>query len=118
MIESRYLKFLKYKNLLENITWFPKVLDNTYTSSFAIPHISKDSESKNRLVIKLTENNIACRPLISGSMGIQPFYVEKYGELKLPNCSIVDERGIYFPNHDKLTEEEINKISDLILNNE
>lgn len=118
MIESRYLNFLKYKNLLENNTWFPKVLDNTYTSSFAIPHISKDSESKNRLVRKLTENNIACRPLISGSMGTQPFYVEKYGELKLPNCSIVDERGIYFPNHDKLTEEEINKISDLILNNE
>ena len=115
MIESRYLNFLKYKNLLENNTWFPKVLDNTYTSSFAIPHISKDSESKNRLVRKLTENNIACRPLISGSMGTQPFYVEKYGELKLPNCSIVDERGIYFPNHDKLTEEEINKISNLIL---
>jgi CDP-6-deoxy-D-xylo-4-hexulose-3-dehydrase len=115
MVESRYQNFVKYKNILENNCWFPKPVDNTYTSSFAIPHISKDIKSKQKLINNLNNSGIACRPLISGSMGIQPFYVERYGELKLPNCSIVDELGIYVPNHDKLTQDEINKVCQIIL---
>jgi CDP-6-deoxy-D-xylo-4-hexulose-3-dehydrase len=115
MVESRYQNFIKYKNNLESNCWFPKTFDNSYTSSFAIPHISKDIKSKEILINNLNKSGIACRPLISGSMGIQPFYVEKYGELKLPNCSIVDELGIYVPNHDKLTQDEINKVCQIIL---
>jgi CDP-6-deoxy-D-xylo-4-hexulose-3-dehydrase len=115
MVESRYQNFIQYKNILESNCWFPKTFDNSYTSSFAIPHISKDIKSKKILINNLNKSGIACRPLISGSMGIQPFYVEKYGELKLPNCSIVDELGIYVPNHDKLTHDEINKVCQIIL---
>jgi CDP-6-deoxy-D-xylo-4-hexulose-3-dehydrase len=115
MVESRYQNFIQYKNILESNCWFPKTFDNSYTSSFAIPHISKDIKSKEILINNLNKSGIACRPLISGSMGIQPFYVEKYGELKLPNCSIVDELGIYVPNHDKLTYDEINKVCQIIL---
>jgi dTDP-4-amino-4,6-dideoxygalactose transaminase len=48
-------------------------------------------------------------------MGIQPFYTKIYGENKLPNCSIIDERGLYVPNHDKLTKEEIDKICNILL---
>ena len=72
-------------------------------------------EKKKKLVDLLLKNDIECRPLISGSMGIQPFYKKIYGEKKLPNCSIIDERGIYVPNHPKLTNKEINLICDLII---
>ena len=47
-------------------------------------------------------------------MGIQPFYVKKYGRLELPNVSIVDKYGFYVPNNPKLTKEEIEFISELI----
>ena len=52
--------------------------------------------------------------MICGSMGTQPFYVKNYGELKLPNVSIIDEYGFYVPNHPSLTEEEIQFISDIV----
>lgn len=115
MISNRYENFLYYKSKLEGKLWFPKVLDNTYTSSFAIPIICKNPADRNNLIIELTKNNISCRPLISGSMGTQPFYTKLYGENKLTNCTKIDECGIYVPNHDKMTKEDIDKVCDILL---
>jgi dTDP-4-amino-4,6-dideoxygalactose transaminase len=72
-------------------------------------------EDKETLIKELDENNIACRPLISGSMGTQPFYKKLYGENKLPKCSIIDERGVYVPNHDKMSKEDIDRVCDILL---
>ena len=115
MIDNRYKNFLYYKSKLEGKTWFPVTFDDSYTSNFAIPFITKTIEDKKSLIKELEENNIACRPLISGSMGTQPFYKKIYGENKLPNCSIIDDRGVYVPNHDKMTVEDINRICDILL---
>lgn len=115
MINNRYDNFLYYKSKLEGKTWFPKTFDDSYTSNFAIPFITKTIEDKELLIKELDENNIACRPLISGSMGTQPFYKKLYGENKLPKCSIIDERGIYVPNHDKMTKEDIDRVCNILL---
>jgi CDP-4-dehydro-6-deoxyglucose reductase, E1 len=115
MINNRYENFLYYKSKLEGKTWFPKTFDDSYTSNFAIPFITKTIEDKETLIKELGENNIACRPLISGSMGTQPFYKKLYGENKLPKCSIIDERGVYVPNHDKMTKEDIDRVCNILL---
>jgi CDP-6-deoxy-D-xylo-4-hexulose-3-dehydrase len=115
MINNRYENFLYYKSKLEGKTWFPKTFDNSYTSNFAIPFITKTIEDKEKLIKELNENNIVCRPLISGSMGTQPFYKKLYGENKLPKCTIIDERGIYVPNHDKMTKEDIDRVCNILL---
>ena len=81
------------------------------TSNFAYPVIHSNRE---QIVKKLQENKVEVRPMICGSMGTQPFYVKHYGELKLPNVSIIDEYGFYVPNHPSLTEEEIQFISDIV----
>jgi CDP-6-deoxy-D-xylo-4-hexulose-3-dehydrase len=115
MINNRYINFLYYKSKLDGKIWFPTTIDDSYTSNFAIPVITKTSEDKKRLIKELTDNNISCRPLISGSMGSQPFYKKLYGETLLPNCTIVDERGIYVPNHDKMTKDDIDRICEILL---
>lgn len=115
MIETRYQNFLIYEKNLSNKIWFPKIVKNSYTSNFAIPLIFESMEKKFN-VIKKFENIIECRPLISGSMGIQPFYKQVFGELKLPNVSLVDSFGMYVPNHPKLTKKEIELICDIVLN--
>jgi CDP-6-deoxy-D-xylo-4-hexulose-3-dehydrase len=115
MINNRFQNFLYYKSKLEGKTWFPKTFSDEFTSNFAIPVITKSSEDKENLIKELEENNIACRPLISGSMGTQPFYKKLYGENKLPNCSIIDERGVYVPNHDKMTKEDIDRVCSILL---
>jgi CDP-6-deoxy-D-xylo-4-hexulose-3-dehydrase len=115
MINNRFQNFLYYKSKLEGKTWFPKTFSDEFTSNFAIPVITKSSEDKENLIKELEENNIACRPLISGSMGTQPFYKKLYGENKLPNCSIIHDRGVYVPNHDKMTKEDIDRVCSILL---
>ena len=115
MINNRFQNFLYYKSRLDSKIWFPKTFNDEFTSNFAIPVITKTPEDKQKLIKELEENNIACRPLISGSMGTQPFYKKLYGENKLPNCSIIDERGVYVPNHDKMTKEDIDRVCDILL---
>jgi CDP-6-deoxy-D-xylo-4-hexulose-3-dehydrase len=91
--------------------WKPKSYDDSLTSNFAYPVISKH---RDKIVKKLQENDVEVRPMICGSMGTQPFYVKNFGELKLPNVSVIDEYGFYVPNHPKLSSDEILFISNII----
>lgn len=118
MIEQRNKNFQLFKQLLESKTWFPKEHPLSYTASFCIPIIFKTKENRDKAIEEFNKNNVEVRPLIAGSMGSQPMYVKKYGKLELPNCKIVDERGIYVPNHPLLTKEDIEKICNIIIKND
>ncbi len=108
---KRSINFDLYQELIENNYWKPDVDLNHFVSNFAYPIISPH---RDKIIKKLQDNKVEIRPLICGSMGIQPFYVKKYGRLELPNVSIVDKYGFYVPNNPKLTKEEIEFISELI----
>lgn len=116
MIEQRNKNFQLFKEKLSPYTWFPLEVENSFTASFCIPIIAHSPEEKNEIVKALLEKNVECRPLICGSMGTQPFYIKKYGRVELPNVSKVDACGLYIPNHPKLTEEEISRMCDCIIN--
>jgi CDP-6-deoxy-D-xylo-4-hexulose-3-dehydrase len=115
MIKKRNENFLYYESKLIDNIWFVKTLKDSYTSNFAIPILSKSIEEKKLMIEDLTQNGVSCRPLISGSMGIQPFYTQKYGIKKLPNCTVVDNLGFYIPNHDKLEKNEIDFVCEILL---
>ena len=115
MIRKRNENFQEFKKRLNGNVWFPREVEDSFTASFCIPVICDSVEQKKRLVRWLGEYEIECRPLIAGSMGTQPFYKIKYYEDKLPNCSLVDEKGLYVPNHPMLTDRQIEKICDLIV---
>ena len=114
MIGKRNKNFHIFKEKLSPYTWFPTEVKNSFTASFCIPIIATDIEEKNRIIKSLVENNIECRPLISGSMGKKVFYVKKYGVKELPNASKIDECGLYVPNHPELSEEDIERICNCI----
>jgi CDP-6-deoxy-D-xylo-4-hexulose-3-dehydrase len=114
-IQKRNANYKIFESFLKDIVWFPKQINNTFTASFCIPVLFKTIEHKLKAIQLFTQNGIECRPLISGSMGTQPFYKKVYGECKLTNCSIIDERGMYIPNHPKLSLEDIQLMCDLII---
>ena len=47
-------------------------------------------------------------------MGLQPAWVNLYGESRMANSSIIDEKGMYLPNHPDLTEQNIVHICSVI----
>lgn len=107
----RNTNYHHYHKKLNNNIWKPTLNDNTYVSNFAYPLLLKN---KNAVVNALKNNNIECRPLICGSMGKQPFYKKIKGECKLPNADYIHTNGLYVPNHQSLTEYEIDSICNII----
>jgi len=116
-IECRSDNYEMYRSILEPHVWVPKDIVDSYTANFAIPIISNTIQKKKSLISDLKKAGVACRPLIAGSMGTQPFYRNLYSKYKLPNASVVDNLGIYVPNHPALTIGEIKKICSIIIKN-
>ena len=87
--------------------------NTNFVSNFAIPIVSKN---KKEIVDRLMNHGIEVRPLIAGDMSKKPMWYERFGKCSLPNCEIVDELGFYIPNHQDITEEQINIISNIINN--
>lgn len=82
-----------------------------YTSNFAFPVVSKYKEE---IVKNLMKNEIEVRPLIAGSIGRSPFWIKRFGLQEFKNCDVINEFGFYIPNHQGLTEAEIDLISDIV----
>ena len=80
-------------------------------SSFAIPILNP---KKDYIIKELQNNNIEVRPLIAGNMANKPMWFNENDIPSLPNCELVDRIGFYIPNHQDLTENNINKITTII----
>lgn len=81
---------------------------------FAIPIKAKDAAEKKRMIEFLSSRSIESRPLISGSMGKQPFWQKLYGEMPLVNASRVDDCGLYVSNDPQLSDEEFDFLASLL----
>ena len=94
VIKKRNQNFKSYVSKLKNHIWVPTPLKNTYTASFCFPVIAESKEQRDRIIKKLTDYKVECRPLICGSINEHPFWYERYGKQELPNSKMVHEYGI------------------------
>ena len=111
IVNNRHKNFLQYQEGINHSKWKIKAPHNSFVSNFAYPVITNNIKE---LVIKLEENNIDCRPLICGSINEHPFWYERYSKKDLPISKRVHECGLYVPNNHQMTEEEINKVINII----
>ena len=104
IVAKRSANFEFYKKYLGDKYFYQK--SNTdILSSFAF-----GTFAQNRLQVShhLKSHKIECRPLVCGSMGRQPFWIKKYGEMHMPNADKIHDFGLYLPNHDKLPKKKFN----------
>ncbi len=80
-----------------------------YVSSFAIPIVHPHRDD---IVKDLMEANIEVRPLIAGNMANKPMW--KGSRSNLENCELVNQYGFYIPNHQDLSDNDINQIIGII----
>jgi len=108
-VDKRNYNFRYYlKNIKDNIL---TIKEHGYISNFAYPVVSLKKE---RIVKDLRKNNVAVRPLIAGSIGKQPFWIKKHGNYKYPNADLIHNFGFYLPNHQDLTEAELDFIIEIV----
>ncbi len=108
-IQIRNRNYQIYKERLKG--FWAQSNDRSFISSFAYGLID---EKRNQIVKDLLENGVECRPLICGSIGRQPFWIEKYGQCQLPIGDKVHFNGFYLPNNPDLTEDEIESICEIV----
>ena len=111
IISARQQNYLRYTENIKGSYWkAPENTSDKYISNFAYPIIHPH---RKEIVKRLTEENIAVRPLICGSIEKQPFW-NNGGQVNLLNGDIVDKYGMYLPNNHQLRSDEIQKICDII----
>jgi CDP-6-deoxy-D-xylo-4-hexulose-3-dehydrase len=111
VIKKRNDNFLFYQENIKNTEWKVAPPANSFVSNFAYPIIHSRID---QLIKHLTLNNIEIRPLVCGSIGHQPFWIEKYGRTFLQVADKIHSEGIYIPNNHQLHKEEVIKIVDVV----
>tara|TARA_R110000851_G_C13098336_1_gene567836 strand:- start:2783 stop:3931 length:1149 start_codon:yes stop_codon:yes gene_type:complete len=87
--------------------WKLDLKNYSFISNMAFPAIAQNIE---KIKQRLVKAEIEHRPLICGSIGKQPFWIDRFGECNLKNANIVHNFGIYVPNNPDLTLKEKQKI--------
>ena len=111
IITNRNKNYIRYQNEIKNEFWSVSPPENSFISNFSFPIITKNNK---RLSESLIENDIECRPLICGSINEHPFWYERYGKQTLPNSKLVHDYGMYIPNNHQMTDDEVNKVIDIV----
>ena len=111
ILEKRSTNFLLYDKLIENDYWKIEKSDNCFYSNFAYPIIHPKMLD---VAKELIDNNVECRPLICGSIGKQPFWVDLYGETNFEFADIVDDYGMYLPNNPDMTLDDVEFICGIV----
>ena len=90
-----------------------RVSTTNFISNFAMPIVCKN---RDKIVNALNTHNIDCRPLIAGNLANKPFWYEHFPKPKLKNCELIDQYGFYIPNHQTLTNIDLDRIIQIINN--
>jgi len=108
--KTRHDNFEKYLKLIKDDLWKPS-LDQDLVSNMGYPLLVSNREE---VYFKLKSSNIESRPLVSGSMGTQPAWIDTYGESEMKNSSTVNNQGMYVPNHNSLCDKDIEQVCKII----
>ena len=77
--------------------------------------LAQSLEHRDKVAVALRDNGIETRPLGGGSMGRQPFWVDRAGVSVLPVADRVHETSFMLPNHPYLPLEDVDRICDVVL---
>ena len=110
----RNRNFKLYQELLDDEDSLLNIIDrdDCFISSFCYPIVNKD---KDKIVKRLRDNGVQCRPLIAGSLTMSPMW-RKFGtgHTNTPVTMMINQYGFYIPNHQGMDEEDVRNIVKLI----
>jgi CDP-6-deoxy-D-xylo-4-hexulose-3-dehydrase len=85
------------------------------TCSISFVALAGSSEHRERVGARLRAEGIETRPLGGGSMGRQPFWVDRFGAQRLPVADRLHETSFMLPNHPYLASQDVDRICDVVL---
>jgi CDP-6-deoxy-D-xylo-4-hexulose-3-dehydrase len=89
--------------------------DRATICSISFVALARSAAQRERIVRALGAHGIETRPLGGGSIGRQPFWIDRMGLQALPVADRVHETSFMLPNHPRLTRADIDAICDVVL---
>ena len=89
---------------------------NNTPCSISFAFLAKSGEHRKEIVTNLAKNGIETRIFSAGNLGLHPFWVNRFGEFHGKVADKIHSCGFYLPNYPELTEEDINFISKVTIN--
>ena len=77
--------------------------------------LAATSFHRHEIATVLEGRRIETRPLACGNVGLQPFWMERYGRVNLPVADSLYYTGFQLPNHARLTGNDVHAICDAVL---
>ncbi len=112
VVEARTRLWAHYQKRMEEAAWRATAPAGAKVSGFAFPMLSNQ---RTALAEALEACGIEARPLICGSIGRQPWFVERHGEVALEVADRAHRHGLYVPLNPELETDEVDEICDLCL---
>jgi CDP-4-dehydro-6-deoxyglucose reductase, E1 len=112
VVERRRRIWSEYDRRMAGAAWRPAPPPDSRVAGFAWPLLSPD---RSALAARLEAHGVETRPLVCGSIGRQPWFVERYGAVALPVADRVHGHGLYVPIHARLGAEQVEQIAELCL---
>jgi len=116
-VDIRQRNFHLYNDRLKSFNTLKLLIrSGDVVSNFAYPFVASNPEQRSKIVANLRQACIEVRPLIAGSMASKPFWI-KYSsdDQEFVNGSVINSCGFYVPNHQDLTESDIEMVVNTIL---
>jgi CDP-6-deoxy-D-xylo-4-hexulose-3-dehydrase len=84
-------------------------------SSFAIPLLCRTPEIKAAMLEKCQMLQIETRPMIAGSIALQPFmFRHQWEHAGIENAAFIHENYFYIGNHESFADDEYTALQDLL----
>lgn len=109
--KKRNENYKAYDELIRNDYWKVSEMEDCFVSNFGYPVIHPEVRGIARA---LDKGGVECRPLVCGSIGNQPYWISLYGRSSFRFADLVDQCGMYLPNHTGMGESEVEYISNIV----
>ncbi len=115
LIKRRSENHALYKKFFGDRIYYQKAPDNSVVCSIHFGALAKDIEERRKIVKALEDNGIETRIFSAGNLGLHPFWFERYGKASFPMADSIHYSGFFLPNNPSLKPEDIEFISNVVL---
>lgn len=115
MTEQRRLNHARYLDRLREYFYVQQAPPGSQVASISVGLVADSREQRRRIVQSLVQHGIETRIFSAGNLGLHPFWTSRYGTASFPVADRIHHCGFFLPNHAGLTAEDIEAISQVLL---
>jgi CDP-4-dehydro-6-deoxyglucose reductase, E1 len=115
VVRRRVENHLRYQTRFQGAGWRCQTNERAVICSISFAALAQSRAHRDRVATVLRANRIETRPLGGGNMSRQPFWSSRFGTTMFPVADQVHTRAFQLPNHHKLSESDVDFVSDTVL---